>query len=52
MEPGIRWLLLTIFVLLERDDGGHYVAAEDPNGVIEDLRELATQEWHKAVEDK
>ena len=36
-------------VLTERNDGGHYAAAEDPNGMIEDVRALAVQEWAKAV---
>lgn len=31
----------------ERDDGGHYAAAEDPAGIIEDVRTLAAQEWKK-----
>ncbi|KAK0921942.1 hypothetical protein LTR57_008306 [Friedmanniomyces endolithicus] len=29
----------------ERNDGGHYAALEDPEGIIEDVRELAAQEW-------
>lgn len=33
---------------LERNDGGHYAAAEDPDGMIEDVRALAVQEWQKS----
>lgn len=33
----------------ERNDGGHYAAAEDPKGIMEDVRALAVQEWAKAV---
>ncbi|KAK3058293.1 hypothetical protein LTR09_001371 [Extremus antarcticus] len=29
----------------ERNDGGHYAAAEDPEGITEDVRALAAQEW-------
>ncbi|OQO12941.1 hypothetical protein B0A48_02405 [Cryoendolithus antarcticus] len=36
----------------ERNDGGHYAAIEDPAGIIEDVRELAAQEWKKAVGSK
>ncbi|KAH0387653.1 alpha/beta-hydrolase, partial [Aureobasidium melanogenum] len=31
----------------ERDDGGHFAALEQPEGLMEDLRELAAQEWLK-----
>jgi hypothetical protein len=30
---------------IERDDGGHYAALEDPEGIVEDVRELAGREW-------
>lgn len=36
-------------IVAERNDGGHYAAAEDPDGIIEDVRALASQEWAKAV---
>lgn len=29
----------------ERNDGGHYAALEDPQGIMEDVRALAAQEW-------
>ncbi|RMY68294.1 hypothetical protein D0863_07221 [Hortaea werneckii] len=29
----------------ERDEGGHYAAAEDPEGIIEDVRHLAASHW-------
>ncbi|KAF7557718.1 hypothetical protein G7Z17_g432 [Cylindrodendrum hubeiense] len=29
----------------ERNDGGHFAALEIPEGIIEDVRALATQEW-------
>ncbi|KAM3420014.1 hypothetical protein BST61_g3325 [Cercospora zeina] len=29
----------------ERNDGGHYAALEDPEGIMEDVRALAAQEW-------
>ncbi|KAF7195920.1 putative epoxide hydrolase [Pseudocercospora fuligena] len=31
----------------ERNDGGHYAALEDPEGIIEDVRELAAKHWPK-----
>jgi hypothetical protein len=31
--------------MTERNNGGHYAAIEDPEGIIEDVRELAAQEW-------
>lgn len=39
--------MLTIGV--ERNDGGHYAAAEDPDGIIEDVRALALQQWQAAA---
>ena len=35
--------------LAERNDGGHYAALEDPDGIIEDVRELAAQEWKNSA---
>ncbi|KAK5075614.1 hypothetical protein LTS08_001318 [Lithohypha guttulata] len=32
----------------ERNDGGHYAALEDPEGIIEDVRALAAQAWKKS----
>ncbi|KAH8435133.1 epoxide hydrolase family protein [Aspergillus melleus] len=29
----------------ERDDGGHFAALEHPDGLTQDVRELAVQEW-------
>lgn len=29
----------------ERDDAGHFAALEHPNGLVEDLRELASGDW-------
>lgn len=34
---------------IERNDGGHYAAAEDPDGMIEDVRTLAQQQWQAAT---
>ena len=36
-----------MLIRVERNDGGHYAALEDPEGIIEDVRELASQEWHQ-----
>lgn len=36
-------------VVLERNDGGHYAAAEDPEGMVEDVRTLAAQQWQNAA---
>ncbi|KAM5522661.1 epoxide hydrolase [Fusarium oxysporum f. sp. phaseoli] len=32
----------------ERNDGGHFAALEIPEGIAEDVRELAALEWNKA----
>lgn len=38
-----------INAFIERNDGGHYAALEDPEGIMEDVRELAAQEWKKSA---
>ena len=33
----------------ERDEGGHYAAAEDPEGIVEDVRQLAALHWPSPI---
>lgn len=32
---------------LEHDDGGHFAALENPDDIVQDLRDLAAQEWKR-----
>lgn len=41
-------LIFEIVLTTERNDGGHYAALEDPEGIMEDVREIAAQEWKKS----
>lgn len=39
------WLAADFSQCIERDDGGHFAALEHPEGLMQDVRELAAQEW-------
>jgi hypothetical protein len=46
---GVGHSVVYLHILVERDDGGHYAAAEYPYGMIEDIRALAAQQWQKCT---